>query len=407
MRKRLLAVIGVICSIGAVLAALSTQQHYRLLAAGFEQESFCVIGGAINCDLVNGSTYAELFGIPLAVWGMVYYGLLAAMSLFAAASRGDRRATVMMAFFMAAGGIPFCLYLAYVAFFIIGAVCVECIGMYAVNIAAAAALFAALKIPIRRIPRVVVHYLRAIAGSSAKLGFKPALIPHALFIGICFGAAWLAALSYGHRHFPEHYASADIERQIAAHYVQSIHHIEPRASWAVWGNPQQPVAIVEFSEFQCPFCRLSAFTVRPYLQEFHNDLAYYFVNFPLDAACNPAVSTDMHPVACYACRAGICADKRGKFWEYHDELFRNQQRLTKGLVLGIATDRFGWDRNEFQRCIDDPAIGEELSRQIEAGQKIHLRGTPSIFINGRPIKDWRNKRFLQELIREEIRRSAR
>ena len=407
MRRRLLVVLGIICLIGSTLAVLSTVQHFRLSSSGFEQESFCVISDTVNCDLITGSTYSEFLGVPISWWGTIYYSLLAIMSLFAALSRKERRATVTIAWFMALAGIPYCLVLAYIAFFVIGAVCLECIGMYLVTFAAAIGLFLALRIPIERIFWFIKNYILSVLGKRNELGFKPALWTHAIIIGLCFGAGWFAITEIQNRQFPGRRSQVSAEDQIRAHYIQSIHPIAPQPFWAVWGNPEAKVKIVEFSEFQCPFCRLSCFMVKPFLHEFRKDIAYYFVNYPLDSECNPDVPNKMHPIACYLSTAGLCANKRGEFWKYHDELFRNQKKLSKEFALEVAERDFGWNRDEFQRCIGSPEIDAQLAQEIEAGRKIYIRGTPALFLDGRKIRNWRDKKFLQTLVREEIKRTSK
>jgi protein-disulfide isomerase len=113
----------------------------------------------------------------------------------------------------------------------------------------------------------------------------------------------------------------------------------------------------------------------------------------------------MHPLACYLARAGICANKQGGFWKYHDELFRNQKKFSHKFALDLAESKFGWDRNEFLKCINSEDTKQELSREIEAGRRIYLTGTPSLFLNGRRIKNWRDKKFLQKLLKAEIERN--
>jgi protein-disulfide isomerase/uncharacterized membrane protein len=404
MRRRLLIILGIICLFGTTLAIFSTLQHFRLAKTGFEEQSFCVISDEINCDLVNGSSYSEFLGVPVAWWGTIYYSLLALMCFFAAFSRKKRKATVSIAWFMAMAGIPYCIYLAYAAFFIIGAVCIECIGMYTVNLIAAIGLFFTLRIPLSKAFSYVWNYLLAFLGKPNNLGFKHRVWGHILIIGLVFAIGWIAILKVQAGQEGPRKSRMSLDERIRAHYVQSIHPIEISKNWAVWGNPNAKVKLVEFSEFQCPFCRLAAFTVKPYLQEFHKDIAYYFVNYPLDSECNPAVSRPMHPLACYLAKAGICANNRGDFWKYHDELFRNQKKFSQKLALDLAENKFGWDRDEFLQCINSEETNKELSSEIETGRRIYLTGTPSLFLNGRRIKNWKEKKFLQALVKEEIKR---
>jgi len=387
------------------LAIMSTVQHFRLLSFGFETESFCVISDKINCDLVNGSTYSMFLGVPVAWWGTLYYGLLALMSFFAASSRKVRKATVSIAWFMSLAGLPYCAYLAYIAAVVIGAVCIECLGMYAVSVICAIGFFFALKIPVIRAPHFVWNYAKAFFGKTNDLGFKHSVWGHAIVIGLVFGIGWIAMMNYQTGKTAYKKSKFWLNEQLRSHYTQPIYPLEIDPKWPTWGNPGANVKIIEFSEFQCPFCKLASFTIKPYLQEFRNDIAYYFVNFPLDSNCNPDVPNQMHPYACYMARAAICADKKGEFWKFHDVLFRNQSELSRKFALEVAHDKFGWNKSEFAQCIDSSETRERLASQIDAGRKMKLRGTPAVFINGRRIRNWQDKHFLQTLVKEEIKRS--
>ncbi len=405
MRKKLLVVIGIVCAVGAIVAAFSTEQHFQIAREGFEHASFCAINNTINCDLVNASSFSELLGVPVAWWGTLYFLLLACMCFIAAYSKKEQRATASIASFMALAGVPFCLYLAYAAYFIVGAVCIECLTMYAVTFIAAVGLFFALRIPLTRAPAYIIDYARAACGGDNRLGFAHRAWTHVIVVALVFGIGWVVIKNIQLGARPLNGSTLTVQEQVRAHYQQAASTITTDPSWPVWGNPKAKISIVEFSEFQCPFCKLASFMIKPFLQEFRNDVAYYFVNYPLDMSCNSMLKEPMHPYSCYLSRAALCANERGSFWSYHDKLFRNQDNLSPALALDLAANDFGWSRDEFQRCIDAPATESKLAAQIAAGQDLGLMGTPALFLNGRKVMNWRDRKVLQALVREEIRRS--
>lgn len=191
---------------------------------------------------------------------------------------------------------------------------------------------------------------------------------------------------------------------VAAHFAQSGYDIPVNPKWPVWGNPKAKVTIIEFSEFQCPYCRMSSTHFRPYLYEFRDKVRYYFVNFPLDSDCNPYARSRMHPQACVAARAAVCADRFGDFWDYHDEMFRNAKKLNKSYVLKLG-EQFGWDPAEFQACMDDPSTEKWIKDDCELANKLHITGTPTIFVNNKRLRNWNDKDFVRAVIKEEIKRS--
>lgn len=404
MRKKLLIFIGIVCAVAAVLAIMSTMQHFRIMKSGLEEASYCALSETINCDIVNASSYSEFLGVPIAWWGTIYYGLLTIMCFMGAFSRKDRRATVFIAWFMALAGIPYVLFLFYISWKVLGVFCIECIGMYAGSFAAAIGLFFALKLRLGGIPACITNYLRAFFGKSHELGFNPGIWKHIITIAVIYGIAWLGIAVYQTKGMAG-VKKIDVDKLISAFYSQRAYPINVQPFWAVWGNPNAKVKLIEISEFQCPFCRRASFTVKPFLYQFRKDVAYYFVNFPLDSACNSMVQRTMHPHACYFAKAAMCANKQGDFWGYHDALFHNQSRLSKKVVLDIAEEKFGWDRTAFQQCIDSEETEQELASEIATGQALRISGTPSFFLNGRRVGRWTNKKFLHALVRKEIERS--
>jgi protein-disulfide isomerase len=157
---------------------------------------------------------------------------------------------------------------------------------------------------------------------------------------------------------------------------------------------------VEFSDFKCPYCRMSAFQVRPFLQEFRDEVRLYYVNYPLDPDCNGNVKQRVHPDACLPAKAGVCAHERGGFWPFHDELFRGQGRQD---ALRMAAER-GWDTSEFRACLDAPQTLARVRSDAMAGAKAGVEGTPTLFLDGRKLKGWRDPKLLRRIIREELRR---
>ena len=97
------------------------------------------------------------------------------------------------------------------------------------------------------------------------------------------------------------------------------------------GSKDAPVTILEFSDFQCPFCGKFYKETLSQLEDTYvktGKVKLYFRNYPLDTTCNPSMSQQLHPFACKAAEAAACADAQGKFWEYHNTLFENQDALT-------------------------------------------------------------------------------
>lgn len=143
------------------------------------------------------------------------------------------------------------------------------------------------------------------------------------------------------------------------------------------GDPNAPVTIIEFSDFQCPFCgRWYSETLPQVLQNYidSGQVNLVYRDFPLS----------FHAEATPAAEAAECAADQDKFWEYHDALFENQGSLGRATYESIATD-LGLDLGIFTSCIDNGTHSAEVQADFRDGSAAGVSGTPTFFINGQKI----------------------
>ena len=402
MRKWALVIAVAAAIFGGTLAAMSTSQHFRIQREGFSEQSFCSISETVNCDIVNASSYSEFFGVPVAWWGLTFYFILLCAALYGIFKNKKSRSTITIAWIISASSLFYCAYLAYIAFFVLNVICIECIGMYLANITIFIFLFVALKIRITNVRQFIFNYLKALFGKNSEIDFNPMAIKHIIIIASIFLISWIVIGNVQAKNDINHYGTST-DKLIKYYYLQSLYSVDINKNWPVWGNPDAKVTIIEFSEFQCPFCRMSSFQVKPYLQEFKKHVRYYFVNYPLDNSCNDTLKRPMHKYACFASKAGICADKKGKFWVFHDDLFRNQKKLNENFILSLA-EKYGWSKEEFKKCIESPKTNARLKNDLKAGHKIYVSYTPTIILDGRILKYWRNPDFIRKVVGLEIKK---
>jgi protein-disulfide isomerase len=113
----------------------------------------------------------------------------------------------------------------------------------------------------------------------------------------------------------------------------------------------------------------------------------------------------VHTQAGAAAAAAVCAQRFGDFWDYHDDLFRNQVSLGPQLYSRLAQDR-DWSVDEFEACMAAEDVYERIRSDIRAGRDAGLSSTPTIYINGRRVAYWQNTEFIREVIREELRQAS-
>jgi protein-disulfide isomerase len=159
------------------------------------------------------------------------------------------------------------------------------------------------------------------------------------------------------------------------------------------GSDAARVTIVEFADFQCPFCKAAESSLRAVIAKHARDVRLVFRNLPLE---------QLHPNAKVAAEAGVCADRQGKFWEMHDAMYDDQSALgADGLTK--SAQRLGLNVNAFSACLADASTEKSLAADAAAAQELGLDGTPSLFINGRPIVGDVPVETLEGMISDELR----
>src|SRR5262249_54625145 len=133
-----------------------------------------------------------------------------------------------------------------------------------------------------------------------------------------------------------------------------------------------PVTIVEFSDFQCPYCKKSEETLGDLLAKYKGRVKLAYLDFPL---------REIHPQAEQAAEAARCAGEQGKFWEYHDTLFADQSKLDEASLAERARN-LKLDERAFQTCLAGGKFKNSVEADIQQGNKIGVAGTPAYFING-------------------------
>ena len=157
------------------------------------------------------------------------------------------------------------------------------------------------------------------------------------------------------------------------------------------GGAKAPVTIIEFSDYQCPFCGRAEGTVDEVMKEYGNKVRLVYRDFPLP----------MHPLARPASEAANCANAQGKFWEYHAKLFANQTALAEDKLKEYAKD-VGLDAAKFDQCLKDKPFKAAIDKDVADGEKVGVNGTPAFFINGRMLSGALPLDKFKEVIDEEL-----
>jgi len=163
------------------------------------------------------------------------------------------------------------------------------------------------------------------------------------------------------------------------------------------GSEDAPITIVEFSEYECPYCKKyideSYFKI---LEEYGDEVFYVFRDYPLG----------FHKHSQNTAEAARCAGDQGKYWEYHDKLFEEQETWkaesdATDLLVSYA-EELGLDKEKFSSCLTEGKFVDAIKSDFELGQKVGVSGTPSFFVNGRLLVGAQPYEVFRQAIEQEL-----
>jgi protein-disulfide isomerase len=170
----------------------------------------------------------------------------------------------------------------------------------------------------------------------------------------------------------------------------------PTANSPVSGPASAPVTLVEFSDFQCPFCYKAVAQLNTVLKAYPTQVKLVFKQFPL---------VDSHPEAAVSAAAALAANQQGKFWQMHDVMFANHGSLSRKAILEWAAG-LGLDMKRFTADLDSNGVKQAVMRDLEDGNKAGVDATPTIFIDGQKYNGGLALDAIKPVIEAELKRMA-
>ena len=161
------------------------------------------------------------------------------------------------------------------------------------------------------------------------------------------------------------------------------------------GPAEAPITIVEFSDFECPYCKRIVPTLEQVTEKYGDKVRLVFKQFPLPIHANARVAAE----------ASLCAGDQGKFWEMHDTMFEDGRNLTADKLKGWASE-LELDTEAFEECLDSGQFADTVEADLAAGSKVGVTGTPAMFINGRFLSGAVPYETIAAVIDDELRRQG-
>lgn len=353
--------------LGAVIAGLMGLGISLYLGIEHAQtgDMACSVDATFDCGSVIRSEYSTIAGIPVAFLGSGFYAAASFGGLMALLKPGEYEGGGKL---LTLGGIIAVLFSVFLAWASVqlGKWCLFCISMYGVN-----ALLLASGLLWSR---------------SAKPGESDRASNAMVGSGLLVFVLTMVFYSQSSTSTPavETGASGDA---LAALFEAPAGKMTLDGTEPIYGNPSAPYTVVEFADFECPYCGKVAPELKK-LVDNNSDIRLLFKHYPLSPLCNESVQREgMHPHACGAAQASECARLQERFWELTSLMFKNQSYLSPE-DLKFLTQQVGMDEAAYDACMANPMTETAVLSDISHANALDLHGTPALFLLGVTGDEW-------------------
>jgi|694.fasta_scaffold64035_2 protein-disulfide isomerase/uncharacterized membrane protein len=401
----------VLALLGLAAASVALYEHVVYANGLAADPSFCSINAYIDCTKVNTSQWSKVFGLPIGAYGVFFYTVMLGLSLTAAftrfVSKEDALAVSLLAALVASLSS---LVLLGISHFLIGALCIICLGIYLVNFL----LLGVTALGAWR-GRTGVGLTHGFDSVLSFLGMTLLLMPGKGSGGAAaarVGFLLVAALAYGTLKLPgamlESLSGGSIDAtrmKLVQEAVQrwkeapidlpTVVDSPPNLADYREGSANAPISVVEFADFECGGCRNMYPVLHSVLEEFKGQYTFVFKNYPLDNDCNPYIPQRFHMFACTAALFARCAGEQGKLKEGIDMVFTSKlieepnglsNPEVRDALSDAAASQFGLDAEALKECVRSQRYLTKIQDDIKEGRRLGLASTPSIWVNGRLVK---------------------
>lgn len=355
--------------------------HLQLKSGSRESTPICHISSKFSCDAAVASQFSELFGVPLALWGVLAnFGLLVLVGMYLLGDRDNKRGLTSI-YIASVGLAAVSIIMAMISVLFLQSYCPFCILAY---------IFSFLTL-------AGAHWY---VGGFKNLRFDPGVITQFAIIGVPLLIMGFAL------HYKAKGDAGDMEPIIRAAVgkwqsgpkLELLVPFEP----IVVGAPKEKakMTIVEFADFRCSHCRDAAPILKAFIQA-HPDTRLEFQVYPLDAQCNPQMQQG-DGAGCLLAASVFCAQKLASTGvAVQDYVFLNQRSLFTpaaikekwadvAKVAGVAPD-------QLLACTETPEMKKLITDQAKLGNQVGIQGTPTIFVNGKKLEYGHNLDVLQRV----------
>jgi uncharacterized membrane protein/protein-disulfide isomerase len=395
--SRRAAVFALVCAVvGFGVSALAAYVHYRLL---FDPtyRSFCDVNSRISCTEVYMSRYSTYRGVPVAIFGALWFVVAGLLSVGALRAREAVRESVPgYLFVLSTFALAVILYLGYASFVILKTVCILCLTTYAAVIGLFLVSGAATSFPMTTLPRRAARDLRVMFGS-----------PLALTLVVLFFAGAVSTLAF----FPRE-GTTEAGTPVAAEPLsqdrqsefQRFYEAQPRVPM-VLSNDGAKVLIVKFNDFQCPACGQTYLQYKSLFAKYNADrpgaVKIVLKDYPLNRDCNDNIQQTIHPAACDAAVAVRLAAQHNRAEALEEYLYTHQPEMTPPMVRQAARDIGGVTDYDAKY----QATLQLVKGDVALGRQLGIKSTPTFFVNGVKLEGGFPPVYFDQAVQYELARA--
>ena len=386
---------------GLVAATSSTYIHLQLVANP-TYSSFCDVTQTVSCTQLYQSRYGTVLGIPVALGGVFWFGVVLLLVLADVRGPVSSRQNIASYFLVwTTVGLSVAMYMAYASVFVLGVFCILCVVVYI----AVGGIFlmtgSEATTLLRRLPSALVDDLRVLVHRPVGLILTLLFTVASLVSAVSFSEPnWnvptenLATISEGQ-------PSTGDEKSEFERFWSS----QPRLD-SLMTDVEAPVVVVKFNDYQCPACAQTHMVYGPIFAKYETShpgsVRLVVRDFPLDSSCNGESPNGSHDAACdaavavrYARGVGDAEARRMEEWLYghQDEMDRNTIAAALSEITGISAGEFDFRRGD---------LIDELQMDIAAGASLPIEATPTFIVNGVVINGGLAPHFFDQAISLEL-----
>ena len=389
-----LALVCAIVGLGASVWAAYV--HYHLLYDP-RYTSFCDVNATVSCTEVYQSRFSTFRGVPVAIFGAIWFAFAGLLSVGGLAARQSVRESIPGYLFVVSTlALAVILYLAYASFFVIKAVCILCLITYAAVIGLFGVSSAATSVRMTTLPRRALHDLGVFIASPVAVTLAVVLVA---------GAGSTLAFFPRESVVPGEAAPIPASTEDRQSEFERWYASQPRIPLII-PSEGAVVLVVKFNDYQCPACGNSYTQYKPIFAKYQADrpgaVRVVLKDFPLNVDCNPNVGRTLHPAACDAAVAVRLARQHNRAEALEEWLYTNQASMTPPSVRQAARDIGGvadFDA-KYQATL------AQVKSDVALGTELRVNSTPTFFINGVKIDGSLPPQYFEQAISIELQRAA-